>query len=185
MNLFPMMVDLTGKTVLILGTGEEAEDKARRMAPFGCVLDCRRTEEFGDFSDPLPALVILADRFHPKNAAIAAQCRSLGIPVNAVDDPSLCDFIFPSLITRGSLTVALSTGGAAPAAGKLLRQRIEQALPEDTEGLMDWAGALTARLRASIPDMALRGRILRFALDRAFTLGRPLTEDELSVELQK
>lgn len=183
MTLFPMMIDLAGQSVLILGTGEEAQEKARRMEPFGCAIRAMATEDFTEFPAPLPRLVILTDRFHPKNDAIAARCRELGIPVNAVDDPVRCDFIFPSLITRGSLTVALSTGGAAPAAGKLLRQRLEQALPEDMEGLMDWAAELTARLRAEIPDMALRGKVLRKAIGLAFDLGRPLTEEEL--ELQK
>ena len=112
---FPMFVDLTGKTVLIVGGGKHSEEKIEKMQLFDCNLRQVSTEAFTEEALSEAAMVILCDRHHPRNEAIVALCRSRHIPVNAVDDPPLCDFQFPALIRRGSLTVAFSTSGKAPA----------------------------------------------------------------------
>lgn len=178
---FPMFVDLSGKPVLIVGTGHHVTEKTEKLAQFSCCLLHISTEEFRETHlSPAPAMAILCDRHHPRNPEIAALCRERHIPVNAVDDPPLCDFQFPALIRRGPLTVAFSTDGKAPAAGRLLREEMERQLPDQTEEILLWSAELTVRLRSAIPGYRERAELLNRVLRRAFALGRPLTEEELS-----
>lgn len=158
MPLFPACIDLSCAKVLVVGEGHEAELKAKRMAPF-CeeILRC----PYPPVYDEPPALVILAEKEHPDNGRWAEHFRALHIPVNVADRPELCDFVFPSLIVRGDATVAIATAGKAPALSMLLRQRIEDALPDDLENILNTAAALTAELRQSIPDPHERGKVLR------------------------
>lgn len=158
MPLFPACIDLSGASVLVVGEGHEADLKAGRMAPFcKAVLRC----PYPPVYDEPPALVILAEKEHPENEAWAAHFRALHIPVNVADRPELCDFVFPSLIVRGDATIAIATAGKAPALSMLLRQRIEAALPDDLEDILEQAAELTAELRKTIPDPHERGRLLR------------------------
>lgn len=180
MSHFPMFVELSGKEVLIVGTGKHAAEKTEKMELFDCRLRHTSTEAFAEsMLDPAPVFVILCDRHHPRNAAIAQACRERYIPVNAVDDPPLCDFQFPALIRRDCLTVAISTDGKAPAVGRLLREEIEAQLPDRTEEILEWASGLTRDLRTAVPDFHQRGTLLNQILRRAFTLGRPMNPEEL------
>lgn len=177
---FPMFVDLEGKTVLMVGTGHHVEEKTAKLASFGCALVHTATEDFTEeLLEPAPAFVVLCDRHHPRNVPISQGCREKHIPVNAVDDPPLCDFQFPALIRRGPMTVAISTDGKVPAAGRLLREEIEARLPDRTEEILEWSAALTRRLREEIPEFHRRSELLNRILRRSFALGRPLTEAEL------
>ena len=158
MPLFPACIDLTRAAVLVVGEGHEADLKAERMAPF-CekVLRCPYPPQY----EEAPALVILAQKEHPENERWAAHFRALHIPVNVADRPELCDFVFPSLIVRGDATIAIATAGKAPALSMLLRRRIEEALPEDLEAILDTAAAITTELRQTIPDPHRRGKAIR------------------------
>lgn len=158
MPLFPACIDLSHAKVLVVGEGHEAELKAQRMTPF-CekVLHC----PYPPVYDEPPALVILAEKEHPDNERWAAHFRGKHIPVNVADRPELCDFVFPSLIVRGDATIAIATAGKAPALSMLLRQKIEDALPDDLEATLNTAASLTAELRQSIPDPHERGKVLR------------------------
>lgn len=161
MPLFPTFLDLSDAAVLVVGEGREADRKAEKMAPFcGSVLRSPYPPDF----DECPALVILAEKDHPDNEALAASFREAHIPVNVADRPELCDFRFPSLITKGDLSIGIATGGRAPALAALLRRRLEDALPDDLEALLDAAAGLTAEARRTIPDQRERARFLRSRL---------------------
>ena len=161
MPLFPACLDLTRSTVLVVGEGHEADSKAEKMAPF-CekVARCPYPPRY----EALPALVILAEKDHPDNAFWAAHFRERGVTVNVADRPELCDFIFPSVIVRGDVSIAIATGGKAPALSALLRRRIEEALPEDLEAILETAAELTRELRKTIPDPHERGKAIRARL---------------------
>ena len=149
---FPMFVDLLDRTVLVVGAGAGAEDKIQKMQPFGCrVLRREATLTDGDL-DQGPALVILAETGNPDNARIARLCRDRGIPVNVVDEPALCTFRFPALITRGELAIGISTAGSSPAAAAVLKGQLADRLPQNLEDRLEQASRLTARLRREIPD---------------------------------
>ena len=158
MPLFPAFLDLAGCTVLVVGEGCEADRKAEKMAPF-CenVLRCPYPPRYDD----LPALVILARKDHPENEFWAAHFRERGVLVNVADRPELCDFRFPSLIVRGDVSVGIATDGKAPALAALLREHIEETLPEDLEAIAQTAAELTAELRRTVSDPKERSRLLR------------------------
>src|SRR4029079_4841437 len=61
--------------------------------------------------------------------AVALRARAAGIPVNVVDCPDLCTFIFPAIVDRGEVVVAIGTGGASPVLAARLRGSIEPLLP--------------------------------------------------------
>ena len=163
MPLFPVFLDLSRATVLVVGEGAEAHRKAELLKPF-CARVLRRS--YPPAVSEAPALVILAERNHPDNEALAAQFREMHIPVNVCDRPELCDFRFPSLIVRGDVSVGIATAGQAPALAALLRQRVENALPEELEAIAQIAAELTAQLRKTIPDPTERGAAIREKLQK-------------------
>lgn len=172
MPLFPAFLDLSGSTVLVVGEGAEADRKVEKMAPF-CreVLRCPYPPRYGE----VPALVILAEKNHPDNEYWAAHFRERGVPVNVADRPELCGFRFPSLIVRGDVSVGIATGGNAPALAALLREWVEDALPEDLEAVTEAAARLTADLRKTIPDPKERGRVLRERIRKWLLCGKENT----------
>lgn len=163
MPLFPMFLDLSRSAVLVVGEGDEARRKAALMEPF-CreVLRCPYPPVYAQ----VPALVILAEKNHPDNEALAARFRAMGVPVNVCDRPELCDFRFPGLITRGEVSVGIATNGSAPVLSALLRERLEDALPENLGEIAAAAAALTARLRTEVPDRGERAALLREMLEK-------------------
>lgn len=181
MGYFPMCVDLRGKRVLLVGSGPQTDEKLERLHPFGGEI-CRKDSLTEDDLTADVALVVAGDL--PEDAAkrISALCRSLRIPVNIVDRPSISTFFFPALVTRGDLTVSVSTGGGSPVAASVLRSRIADSLPDDLEGILQWLSGLRQELYLSYPKADAR-RILRQAAEAAFELGRPLSQEELETQI--
>lgn len=174
MAYFPMCMDLRGRSVLLIGSGSQIADKQEKLRPFGAELVC------GDerMLDDQFAFVVVGDVDRNTASRISARCRELGIPLNVVDDPENSSFFFPSLITRGDLTVSVSTGGKVPGAAAYLASRISDMLPVRAGEIVAWLHALRAALYRRHPKSEAR-RILRESTARAFTLGRPLTEEEM------
>lgn len=170
MNRFPLGIDLNGKTVCLIGNGEQIRQKAQKLLPFGAVLSYPETFT-GEDAAMAPALVIVGDTPREEAERIFTLCRRHQIPVNVVDMPELCSFYFPALITCGDLTIAVSSGGVSPAVSSYLRQKIEDMLPDQTERILDWLGQHRERLKQK--------RILKPAIAAAFSANRPLTEEEL------
>lgn len=170
MNRFPLCIELSGRTVVLVGSGEQIRQKEEKLKPFGAQL--LRLEDFTEKeAETLPAMVIVGDTPLEKAERISRLCVRRRIAVNVVDVPALCSFYFPALITRGDLTVGVSTGGKSPAAAAYLRQRIESVLPEETERILDWITDNRAGLKEK--------GILQAAIAGAFAGGRPLSEEEI------
>ena len=154
----PIFLDLSGRGVLVLGTGDAAERRATAYADAGGVV--RRADRF----EPglLAGCVLAAGSGAPEADlhALSDEAQSLGIPVNIVDRPELSSFITPSIIDRAPLTIAISTGGAAPVLARMLRQKIEALIPPGWGRLAALAGRMRAEARAALPDMAARRGVL-------------------------
>lgn len=169
MGYFPLCVDLTGKTVFLVGDGPQIRDKAEKLKPFSPHLiyltDLRREDLCAH-----PALVVVGDMEYGDAERLSLLCREGNVPVNVVDVPRLCTFFFPSLIARGDLTVSVSTNGKSPAAAAYLRRQIESAVPDRTEEILQWLGENRTALREE--------GILKAAVAMAFSQNRPLTAQE-------
>lgn len=100
-------------------------------------------------------LIIGATDDEKTNATISSDARSRGIPVNIVDDPQKCDFILPSLVERGDLTLAIGTGGKSPALARYLREELESVYGMEYATLLNILG----QLRGKMEKNAGRGRV--------------------------
>lgn len=196
MGWFPMFTDLSGRECVVVGGGTVALRKVGKLLPYGpriTVIAPRirpelRTmagvscveEPFDETRIPAGcACVIAASDSREANHAAAAYCRLHGIPVNTADCPEECTFLFPALVTRGQLTVGISTGGASPVAASCLREQIESILPENTEELLNFLETLRPLLRQRLSAPELRTAVNRAAFTACLSCGRPLTEEEL------
>lgn len=142
----------------VLGAGEAAERRAAALAACGAVL--RRAERFTPALLDGAVLASGADAPEADLRALSDAARAAGIPVNIVDRPELCSYLTPAVIDRDPVQVAISTGGAAPVLARLLRARVETVLAPGIGALAALAARFQERLRAAIPEVAVRRRVL-------------------------
>ncbi len=147
MIYYPAFLNLKNKNVLLFGAGEVALRKAKSLSETGAKLTVISKEFSPDFKrfarsknmklkkgSQIPgrigefSLVVSATSDPRFNEGVWRACTKKGILVNVVDDPAHSSFIVPSVIRRGNLQIAISTGGASPALAKALRQRFESEL---------------------------------------------------------
>ncbi len=145
MAYYPILMDLQGRRVLVVGGGAVAERKALTLLEFGAHVDVVSREispslqalfeEGGirwvgrDFEDSHldGAVLVIAATDEPEaNRHVSAACHSRGIPVNVVDQPADCSFIVPAVVRRGDLILAVSTSGRSPALARALREELEK-----------------------------------------------------------
>ena len=163
MRHFPIFLDLQGRHALVLGGGEIAHAKAASLQAAGAQVRLRDRFDPADLAGC--AIAIGADAALSELEALSAAARQAGIPVNVVDRPDLCGFIMPAIVDRDPVTIAISTGGAAPLLARLLRARIEAAIPPAFARLAALGARLSQLARAVLPALADRRRVL----ERVFT----------------
>ncbi len=161
MRHFPIFLDLKDRPVLVVGTAAVAETKARQLASAGALV--RRTGGFEGIGDAV--LVVCADPDAALGATVAAVARGRRVPVNVVDRPELCDFIWPAIVERDPVTIAISTAGTSPVLARRLRTRIETLIPQSFGRLAAFAGAARSRIARAIPEPAARRRFWEIVLD--------------------
>lgn len=195
MPLFPFFINIEGKQGLIIGGGKHALEKIQRLKPFQPRLrvfsqtylpEIEADEELelpyrafvpSDL-DKLPDFVIAAGEDAEENHKIAELCREKRILVNVVDDQEYCDFVFPSLITHGNLTVGICTNGASPAAGVLLKRKIEAQIPERMEEILDFLQEKRVVIAKTLTDKKKRFTVYYELAEICMSENRPLTEEE-------
>lgn len=180
MAYFPLCINLDGADIILLGTGIMAQEKREILLSFGA--NIRQFFDAGLLTEtdlePRPAMVVVADVPHEEKERVSQLCRQRSIPVNVVDEPALCSFYFPSLVTKGCLTVAVSTGGKSPGGAAWLRRHLEKHIPDQTEYILEWAQALRQKLCTDYPE-ADRRTVLRQAVAQALTENRVLSKQEV------
>ena len=187
MVFFPVFLSLTGRRVLVIGDGEAAERKAGALARAGARVDTAPRFGAGDTGllDNC-ALVIGADAPEQELAALSQAAQARGIPVNIVDNPPLCSYITPSVIDRAPLSIAVSSGGAAPVLARLLRARIEAVVPPAFGRLAALADRYKEEIRRRLPEVAQRRRVLESALGgRVADLVLAGDDDAAEAEMQR
>ena len=179
MALFPFFVNIEEKEGLVIGTGKHAQEKIERLAPFAPKL---RIIPEGQFSEkdlePIPAFVIAAGEDTEENHYIAELCREKRILVNVVDDQEYCDFVFPSLITHGNLTVGVCTNGASPATGVLLKQKFEEQIPDDIEEILEFLQSVRPEISKTLTEKKQRFKFYYKLSKMCMDENRTLTEEE-------
>ncbi len=91
-------------------------------------------------------LVIGATNDQLVNQRIYSVARNQGVLVNIADAPDLCDFYMGSIVTKGSLKLAISTNGKSPTMAKRLRQHFEEILPDEIDLLLEQLNLYRSRL---------------------------------------
>lgn len=176
MSYIPLFLDARHSgTILIVGGGEIATAKAEALTSTGATLEVIAEDlspEIKDLCDKngfiytqktyaiedldSRKIVIAATDDDTVNQQIAADCRSRGILINAVDNPPLCDFIFPALIRRGSLQIAVSSSGISPVLARLIKQKIETLIPAKFESVIVFLEEKKSAIRAHLTKIQPR-----------------------------
>ena len=85
--------------------------------------------------------------------------------MNAVDDPEHCSFIVPAVVTRGDLTVAISTGGKSPVVARLVKERIAEVLGDEYATLVRLLGVHRGSMKDAVAGQATRARAWKRMID--------------------
>ena len=208
MSYFPFYFDITDKTFLIIGGGPVAREKVNRLRRFTeniiviapeTEIEGTRTEnpcrcagevqilckEYGEEDLALGDYVVAATGIRELDRKVAGDCRGRGIPVNVVDDQAYCDFIFPSIVKRDSLTVAISTFGTSPAYAMQLRKEIEMILPDQIGPILTRMGNLRGEVSERVTDQKARAAAYRIILAALIESENRLTDEEIEEMIEE
>lgn len=150
--LYPLFMDVSGSRCAVVGGGGVASRKVRGLLESGAsvvvispevtpeiegmgVTVERRPYRPGDLAGS--ALAFAATNSREVNAAIAREAKESGIPVNVADRPAEGDFALPSVLRRGALQVAVSTGGASPTLARRIRDAMEPSFAAEWAGIVE------------------------------------------------
>lgn len=171
MDFLPLFHNLKGRPVLLVGGGEVALRKARLLAGAGAALrvvapkvhdelrglateTLRRGYQASDLDGVVLAVAATDDP--ALNAQVSTDAQARSIPVNVVDAPQLCTVIFPAIVDRSPLLVAVSSGGDAPVLARLIRARIETWIPAAYGQLAGLAKKFRGKVKQLLPDVQQR-----------------------------
>ena len=167
---YPIFLQLEDKIALVVGGGRVAQRKVETLLKCGAVIhiisrvltdklkeliDSNKVRLLGEemrdeFLDDV-FIVIAATDDKELNSRVSEIARNRGLLVNAVDQPADCNFIVPSIVRKGDLTIAISTSGKSPALAKKIRKEIDGQFGNEYESFLNLMGTL----RKEILEMCL------------------------------
>jgi uroporphyrin-III C-methyltransferase / precorrin-2 dehydrogenase / sirohydrochlorin ferrochelatase len=185
MRFLPVFLDLQAGPVLLVGAGDLARAKLRLLAAAGARIRWYATDGHHDVSgleaadmarielvrgDPLAAdlsgvIAILCAGAGDIGTAMSVRAKAVGLPVNVMDDLAHSTFIFPAIVDRGEVVVAVGTGGASPVVARRVRERIEAVLPARIGDLASFIGRWRKQIHNRIPEFPLRRRFWERVVD--------------------
>ena len=174
---YPIFIDVEDRDVVIIGGGEVCARKAETMMRYGA----RVTIVAPDFTPEIEAwgndgkLTLRRKRYESNdldgasiviastddtrvNEQVAADARARKVPVNVVDVTPLCEFIVPAIIEKGSVTIAVSTGGKSPALARTLKEDLHRTIGPEYAEVNDLLGTLREGAKKVLPTDADRKR---------------------------
>jgi len=184
LELYPIFLNLKDRKCLVVGGGQVAERKVqalarcgaqihiispqlttglRNMAERGLIMHRCGYYQTSDLDNTF--LVISATDDDAVNQAVAGDCLQRNIMVNVVDDPPKCNFFVPSVVHRGSLKLAISTGGNSPRLAKIIRHQLEQEFGPAFNEFNDFLGQVRKQVQKQVADPNQRERILKNLVD--------------------
>jgi siroheme synthase-like protein len=184
MKVLPVNLLIEGKLAVVVGAGKVAARKAAALLAAGARVRVVG-KEFAPEFDTLEGVetiraayrrnhidgawvVIAATDSGKINSQVARDARKAGALVNVVDTPELCDFVFPAVVQKGEVAIAVSTGGASPTLAKRLKDQISSSIDDAYEGLAKVLAAVRSRAIKAIPDPARRREFFETLADDKF-----------------
>jgi len=186
---YPAYLNLIGKKAVVVGGGRVAERKILSLLKAGSKITVispeitgriekekasgnlkhfKRRYRKGDLDDAF--LVIAATDSLSTNEKVSGDAPCL---VNVVDTPKLCNFLVPSTVNRGPLTIAISTSGVSPALSKSIRKELEKSFGPEIARYLALLSKVRADALETISDTKKRGRFLKaLASDKMLLLLR-------------
>lgn len=174
---YPIYIDIEDRQVLIVGGGNVCARKAETMMRYGArvtIVSPAVTDEIEAWErggmlavkrklyeepDLAGASVVIASTDDPcVNARVARDCRRRRIPVNVVDVTHLCEFIVPAIIEKGSVQIAVSTGGKSPALARTLKEDLQRTIGPEYAEVNDLLGTLRKSAKKVLPTDVDRKR---------------------------
>lgn len=173
---YPVFLDLRGRRAVVVGGGAVAERKIATLLEYGADVVCvapvvapeietlaerellvheARGYVRGDLAGAF--IVVCATDSAEVNRAVYQEAEALRCLVNVVDVPELCNFIVPSIVKRGPLQIAISTGGAAPVVAKRIRRELEADYGEEWERYV----LLLGKVRRLVLERVAGGEVVR------------------------
>ena len=207
MDYLPIFLDVRGKKVIVDGGITVAARRIERALSAGAIVHCfdpdpgeevrafigldrvifhDRVPEEADFEGALVAWG--ASEEGPRDDLLFAAAKTYGVLANVADEKDYCDFITPSVVERDPLTIAITTGGAAPVVARILRARVEAMLPAAYGQLAAFLSTYRDRIAAKVKGGTARRRfwenMIEGAVGDAFLSGdRALAERLVEQEL--
>ena len=209
MSHFPIFVEMRRRRCLVIGGGAVAERKITGLLDAGAVVVVispdvteniarwateksidltKRRYRAGDMAGYELAFITTNDA--AVNATAYHEGRERGVWVNTADDPAHCDFILPSVLRRGDLTVAVSTGGGSPALARTIREELGIHFTPEYEQLAKLAAEARAELHKRslhVPfetwRKALSGNVRQFLMRGELARAKSHLLQELGVAL--
>lgn len=180
MAYFPMFFDINKKWCLVVGGGSVALRKVKVLLDFGAYVSVVAwkvdteikklpvrvserhfvTEDMGNV-----ALVVAATDDKEFNHKVAEAARSRNIPVNAVDQPEDCTFIFPAYVKRQNVVGAFSSSGNSPVLTQYLKAETMKVLTDELGMINEYMGSIRECVKASFATECERKRVYRMVLE--------------------
>lgn len=201
MGHFPIFIDLSAKKCMIFGGGKVALRKIQTLLRFDAEIeviarevlpeilallpeDHIHLEDLCEEKDMVPwlyqaGIVIAATSSRQKNHFISMWCKEHQIPVNVIDAPKECTFLFPSIVKKGDITIGINTSGQSPILSKQVRKDIEEAIPDYYGDIAMQLGEIRDSVKKEIDTQPKRQEILKKVAQEAFSKKRSLSKDEL------
>jgi precorrin-2 dehydrogenase len=174
---YPIFLDIEGRNVVIIGGGNVCARKAETMMNYGARVTVISPQFAGEIekwaadgalqirrkkyeeSDLDGANIVIASTDDEAvNTQIASDCRRRRIPVNVVDVTHLCEFIVPAIIEKGSIQIAVSTGGKSPALARTLKEDLMRTVGPEYDEVNQLLGSLRAEAKKVLPTDVDRKR---------------------------
>jgi uroporphyrin-III C-methyltransferase/precorrin-2 dehydrogenase/sirohydrochlorin ferrochelatase len=185
MRFLPVFLDLQAGPVLLVGAGDLARAKLRLLAAADARVRWYATDGHHDVGaletvdvarielaqgDPLTAdlggvIAIFCAGAGDIAPAMLARAKAVGLPVNVMDDLAHSTFIFPAIVDRGDVVVAVGTGGASPVVARRVRENVEANLPARIGDLAGFIGRWRKQIHDRIAEMPLRRRFWERVID--------------------
>lgn len=175
MDYLPLFFKLTQQEVLLVGGGSIALRKARLLSRAGASITVISREVCAELQSLLDQhqgkavigeyhaglldgkiLVIAATDDNPLNERVHYDAVARNIPVNVVDSPKLCTFVFPAIVDRSPIVIGVSSGGSAPVLARLLRARLETWIPKSYGKLASIANSFRDQVKQRFSSLNQR-----------------------------